>query len=208
MAVAVMGAQCVCNSLPEILLLIAYQMRWILPMMQVSEGGAKGGDTNCKAMNPIEFRNVARYVQDVEANLPLYQALGFEVLQQMGTGMAILKNAAGLKLVLHSWDDHQGKHLDTALGFTITGSVEEARAYVEKAGFRLLREPDAEDPDSSTSMPISTAIPSTWLASDQVPSQGAVVNRFDLTQFVIAHFCQGILGGGVVFDQSDFQAHG
>lgn len=30
-------------------------------------------------MPPITFRNVARYVQDVEANLPLYQALGFEV---------------------------------------------------------------------------------------------------------------------------------
>lgn len=114
-------------------------------MMQVSEGGTTDGDSKSAAMNPIEFRNVARYVQDVQANLPLYQALGFEVLQQMGTGMAVLKNAAGLKLVLHSWDEHEGKHLDTALGFTITGSVEEARAYVEKAGFRLLREPDADD---------------------------------------------------------------
>jgi catechol 2,3-dioxygenase-like lactoylglutathione lyase family enzyme len=119
-------------------------------MMNVSRGsylweGRKVGDANSKFMNPIEFRNVARYVQDVQANLPLYQALGFEVLQQMGTGMAVLKNSAGLKLVLHSWDGHQGKQLDTALGFTITGSVEEARAYLEKAGFRLLREPDAED---------------------------------------------------------------
>lgn len=33
---------------------------------------------------PITFRNVARYVQDVEANLPLYQALGTEVVRQMG----------------------------------------------------------------------------------------------------------------------------
>jgi catechol 2,3-dioxygenase-like lactoylglutathione lyase family enzyme len=96
-------------------------------------------------MPPITFRNVARYVQDVEANLPLYQALGFEVVRQMGRDMAILKNEEGLQLVLHSWTDHQAASLDTALGFTITGSVEEARAYVEQAGFICLREPQADD---------------------------------------------------------------
>jgi catechol 2,3-dioxygenase-like lactoylglutathione lyase family enzyme len=94
---------------------------------------------------PIEFRNVVRYVQDVQANLPLYQALGFELVQSMGAGMAILKNSAGLKLVLHSWSDHEGRLLDTALGFSVTSSLEEARSYLVESGFRLLREPDQSD---------------------------------------------------------------
>jgi hypothetical protein len=59
--------------------------------------------------------------------------------------MAILQNAMGLKLVLHSWSDHQGQITESALGFTMTGSVEEARAFVEAAGFTLLRAPDKED---------------------------------------------------------------
>ena len=94
---------------------------------------------------PIEFRNVVRYVQDVSANLPLYQALGFEVLQTMGSDMAVLKNSAGLKLVLHSWSDHQGRLLDTALGFSVLGELQEARDYLVASGFRLLRAPEAED---------------------------------------------------------------
>ncbi len=96
-------------------------------------------------MPPITFRNVARYVQDVEANLPLYQALGFELMRQMGRDMAILQNGEGLQLVLHSWEGHLAASLDTALGFTITGSVEEARAFVEQAGFTCLREPQQDD---------------------------------------------------------------
>ncbi|MBS2035931.1 hypothetical protein JST97_13160 [bacterium] len=96
-------------------------------------------------MPPISFRNLARYVQNVEANLPLYQALGFEVRQRMGTDMAILQNEEGLKLVLHSWSDHQGRLLDTAIGFTVTGTLDEARKYLEDAGFRLLRAPEDSD---------------------------------------------------------------
>lgn len=94
---------------------------------------------------PIEFRNVVRYVRDVSANLPLYQALGFTIAQQMGANMAILTNASGLKLVLHSWDDHEGKLRDSALGFSVTGELQAARDYLEAHGFRLLRAPDAQD---------------------------------------------------------------
>lgn len=96
-------------------------------------------------MPPLSFRNVTRYVQDVEANLPLYEALGFETVRTMGRDMAIMRNDEGVQLVLHSWDGHQAANLDTALGFTITGSVEEARAYVEQAGFQCLREPQESD---------------------------------------------------------------
>ena len=96
-------------------------------------------------MLPIEFRNAVRYVQDVQANLPLYQCLGFEVVQQMGSDMAVLRNAQGLKLVLHSWSDHQGRLLDSALGFSVTGTLQEARDYLEQSGFQLLRAPDEGD---------------------------------------------------------------
>ena len=96
-------------------------------------------------MPPIEFRNLTRYVTSVEGNLPLYQAVGFQVLQRMGQDMAVLKNEQGFKLVLHSWNDHVGRQLDSAIGFTIIGSLDEARAFVEQAGWRLLRAPGAED---------------------------------------------------------------
>lgn len=96
-------------------------------------------------MLPISFRNVARYVQDVEGNLPLYQALGFEIVQKMGTDMAILKNEEGFKLVLHSWSDHKGRLLDTGIGFSVTGTLEEARQYLVDAGFKLLRAPEDSD---------------------------------------------------------------
>ncbi|MFN8609122.1 MAG: hypothetical protein U0931_16420 [Vulcanimicrobiota bacterium] len=96
-------------------------------------------------MPPISFRNLARYVQDVEANLPLYQALGFEVRQRMSSDMAVLQNQEGLKLVLHSWSDHKGRLLDTAIGFSVTDSLDEARKYLEEAGFKLLRAPEGSD---------------------------------------------------------------
>lgn len=96
-------------------------------------------------MLPISFRNVTRYVKDVQANLPLYQALGFEIVQKMGADMAILKNEEGLKLVLHSWSDHKGRLLDTGIGFSITGTLEEARQYLVDSGFKLLRAPEDTD---------------------------------------------------------------
>lgn len=91
---------------------------------------------------PISFRNVVRYCRDVRANVPLYEALGFRPLRVMD-GFAMLQNAEGVKLVLHEGEP-RGSNV-TALGFTMTGGVEEARAFVEKAGWRLLRAPDAED---------------------------------------------------------------
>lgn len=91
---------------------------------------------------PVAFRNVARYCRDVQANLPLYDALGFRPLRAM-EGFALLQNAEGVKLVLHEGEP-EGHHV-TALGFTMTGGVEAARAFVEKAGWKLLRAPDESD---------------------------------------------------------------
>ena len=91
---------------------------------------------------PVAFRNVVRYARDVRAAAPLYEALGFRPLRVMD-GFAVLQNAEGVKLVLHEGEP-EGRNV-TALGFTMTGSVDEARAFVEKAGWRLLRAPDAAD---------------------------------------------------------------
>lgn len=93
---------------------------------------------------PVKFRNITRYVRDVPANVPLYRALGFEQERAMGD-MVVLRNAEGVQLVLHRWEERPVHLLDTALGFTITGSVEEARRFLEEAGFRCLREPDQGD---------------------------------------------------------------
>lgn len=92
---------------------------------------------------PIAFRNVVRYVREPEQNVPLYEALGFKLARSMG-GMAILQNAEGLKLVLHEGEPQATN--GTALGFTmLDNDVAASRAYVEKAGWRLLRAPDASD---------------------------------------------------------------
>ncbi|HWH09189.1 MAG TPA: hypothetical protein VNX21_08315 [Candidatus Thermoplasmatota archaeon] len=91
---------------------------------------------------PVAFRNVVRYVRDTRASAPLYAALGFRPLRVMD-GFAVLQNAEGLKLVLHEGEP-RGENA-TALGFTMTGTPEEARAFVETAGWRLVRAPQAED---------------------------------------------------------------
>lgn len=93
---------------------------------------------------PVEFRNIARYVRDVAANVPLYQALGFEPVRSMG-GMTVLKNGQDLTLILHAWDGHEGRLLDSAIGVTATGPIAEARRYLEEAGFTCLREPEEGD---------------------------------------------------------------
>ncbi|MCA1813384.1 MAG: hypothetical protein LC624_05460 [Halobacteriales archaeon] len=94
---------------------------------------------------PVEFRNIARYVRDVQANVPLYQAIGFTKVVREMDDMVVLQNEQGLKLVLHRWDERPTHWVDTAIGLTMTGPTEEARAYVEKAGFTLLRAPDHGD---------------------------------------------------------------
>lgn len=93
---------------------------------------------------PLKFRNITRYVKDVEANVPLYEALGFARERAMGD-MVVMRNAEGVSLVLHRWEERPVTLLDTAIGFTMIGSVAEARRYVEAAGFRCLREPDEGD---------------------------------------------------------------
>lgn len=94
---------------------------------------------------PVAFRNVVRYCRDVPRSVPLYEALGFRALRAM-EGFAVLQNEEGLKLVLHEGEPRPDAASATALGFTMVGNdVEAARAYVEKAGWRLLRAPDSAD---------------------------------------------------------------
>jgi hypothetical protein len=52
------------------------------------------------ADSPIAFRNVVRYVKDLDANAKLYQAVGFEFVSRRGD-MLTFKNAEGLSLILH-----------------------------------------------------------------------------------------------------------
>ena len=94
---------------------------------------------------PIAFRNVVRYNREVAKNVPLYEALGFRPLRVM-EGFAVLQNEEGVKLVLHEGAPDADFANASALGFTmLDNDVEGARAFVEKAGWRLLRAPAAED---------------------------------------------------------------
>ena len=92
----------------------------------------------------LSLRNIARYVQDVDASTKLYEALGFKLVREAGD-MNVLQHADGMQLVLHRWDDRPTTMLDTAIGFTLAGDAEEAKAYLEKAGWKLLREPHSSD---------------------------------------------------------------
>lgn len=96
-------------------------------------------------MAPVRFRNVTRYVTDVEANVPLYEALGFEVTQRMGPHLARLEGPDGLELVLHGADEREPGPGETSIGATITGDVEAAREHMLEAGFELVRKPQEED---------------------------------------------------------------
>ncbi len=92
----------------------------------------------------LTVRNIARYVRDVAANVPLYEALGFRVVRNAGD-LSALQHADGLHLVLHRWDERPTTMLDTAIGFTLEGPVEELQAYLEAAGWKLLRAPHKGD---------------------------------------------------------------
>ncbi|HVL49526.1 MAG TPA: VOC family protein [Candidatus Thermoplasmatota archaeon] len=92
----------------------------------------------------LAFRNVARYVRDPAANLPLYEALGFGLVRDAGD-MLVLRHHDGVGLVLHRWDERPTTLLDTALGFTIAGDEDRLRAHLEAAGWRLLRAPQHGD---------------------------------------------------------------
>lgn len=92
----------------------------------------------------LSLRNVARYVRDVDANVPLYQALGFSPVRNAGD-MVVLQHADGLQLVLHRWDERPTTMLDTAIGFTLAGDAADVRAYLDAAGWTLLRAPHEGD---------------------------------------------------------------
>lgn len=96
-------------------------------------------------MAPVRFRNVTRYVEDVEANVPLYEALGFTVTRRMGPHLARLEGPDGLELVLHGSESRDPGPGETSVGATITGSVEAAREHMREAGFELVRKPQEED---------------------------------------------------------------
>jgi hypothetical protein len=92
----------------------------------------------------LSLRNIARYVRDIDANLPLYEALGFKLSRNAGD-MNVLEHADGMQLVLHRWDDRPTTMLDTAIGFSLAGDAEPAKEYLEAAGWNLLRAPHESD---------------------------------------------------------------
>ncbi len=92
----------------------------------------------------LSLRNLARYVRDIGANVPLYEALGFNVEREAGD-MTVLRHADGLQLVLHRWDERPTTMLDTAIGFTISGDGKDLCAHLEAAGWSLLRAPHESD---------------------------------------------------------------
>ncbi len=92
----------------------------------------------------LSLRNLARYVRDIDANVPLYEALGFSVVREAGD-MTVLQHADGLQMILHRWDERPTTMLDTAIGFTISGDGEDLRNHLEAAGWNLLRAPHESD---------------------------------------------------------------
>lgn len=92
----------------------------------------------------LSLRNIARYVRDVDANVPLYEALGFTVQREAGD-MTVLEHADGMQLVLHRWDERPTSMLDTAIGFTISGDIDDLKTHLTGAGWQILREPHASD---------------------------------------------------------------
>ena len=92
----------------------------------------------------LSLRNVARYVKDIDANVKLYQAIGFNVEREAGD-MTVLRHTDGMQLVLHRWDERPTNMLDTAIGFTISGDAAPLREHLEAAGWNLLRAPHETD---------------------------------------------------------------
>ena len=92
----------------------------------------------------LSLRNVARYVRDIQANVPLYEAIGFKRLRDAGD-LVVLQHHDGLQLVLHRWDERPTTMLDTAIGFTLSGDAADVKAHLEAAGWTLLRAPHEGD---------------------------------------------------------------
>lgn len=116
----------------------------------------------------LSLRNIARYVRDVDGNVPLYEALGFNVVREAGkdkasadaepssrsaapakrgppTDMTVLEHHDGLQMILHRWDERPTTMLDTSIGFSISGDAKDLRDHLEAAGWRLLRAPHETD---------------------------------------------------------------
>lgn len=92
----------------------------------------------------LSLRNIARYVRDINANVPLYEAIGFKKARDAGD-MVVLQHHDGLQMVLHRWDERPTTVLDTAIGFTISGDAKDIKAHLEAAGWTLLRAPHEGD---------------------------------------------------------------
>lgn len=92
----------------------------------------------------LTLRNIARYCKDVDANVPLYQAIGFSPMRHAGD-MVVLQHHDGLQLVLHRWDERTTSQLDTAIGFTLSGDAADVQAHLEAAGWTLIRAPHQGD---------------------------------------------------------------
>jgi len=92
----------------------------------------------------LSLRNVARYVRDIQANVPLYEAIGFKRVRDAGD-LVVLQHYDGLQLVLHRWDERPTTLLDTAIGFTLAGDAADVKAHLEAAGWTLLRAPHEGD---------------------------------------------------------------
>ena len=92
----------------------------------------------------LSLRNIARYVRDIQGNVPLYEAIGFKRLRDAGD-LVVLQHHDGLQLVLHRWDERPTTLLDTAIGFTLSGDAADVKKHVETAGWTLLRAPHEGD---------------------------------------------------------------
>jgi catechol 2,3-dioxygenase-like lactoylglutathione lyase family enzyme len=92
----------------------------------------------------LTLRNVARYVRDIQGNVPLYEAIGFKRVRDAGD-LVVLQHHDGLQLVLHRWDERPTTLLDTAIGFTLSGDAADVKAHLEAAGWTLLRAPHEGD---------------------------------------------------------------
>ena len=97
-----------------------------------------------RAAPTLSLRNVARYVRDIQANVPLYEAIGFKRLRDAGD-LVVLQHHDGLQLVLHRWDERPTTLLDTAIGFTLSGDAADVKAHLEAAGWKLMRAPHEGD---------------------------------------------------------------
>jgi catechol 2,3-dioxygenase-like lactoylglutathione lyase family enzyme len=97
-----------------------------------------------KTAPTLSLRNVARYVRDIQANVPLYEAIGFKRLRDAGD-LVVLQHHDGLQLVLHRWDERPTTLLDTAIGFTLSGDAADVKAHLEAAGWTLMRAPHEGD---------------------------------------------------------------